>query len=157
MRRSRLLGGVLTGLVVLASGGCSSDPQEQYCATLSDQQQTLRQLSAGADDPGRGDLARFIDVFETLRDAAPDDVVDEWDTYVTAWQALESALADAGADESMFTDGQRPEGMSRRDYRRISAAAADLRSTRVVAAGAGIEQQALDVCKIDLAGSGLSP
>jgi hypothetical protein len=57
----------------------------------------------------------------------------------------------------MFADGKRPAGMSRQDYRRISQAAADLRSTRVVAAGAGIEQQALDVCKIDLDGSGLSP
>jgi hypothetical protein len=148
---------VLAGVVVLTSSGCSGDPQEEYCSALADQQQTLQRLSADAGDPGRGDLARFIDVFVTLRDAAPDDMVDEWDTYVTAWQALESALDDAGADESMFTDGKRPEGMSRRDYRRISAAAADLRSTRVVAAGAGIEQQALDVCKIDLAGSGLSP
>ena len=157
MRRSRFEGALLAGAVVLALSGCSSDPQQEYCSTLADQQQTLQQLSAGADDPGRGDLARFIDVFETLRDAAPDDMVDEWDTYVTAWQALESALKRAGADESMFTDGKRPDGMSRHDYRRISAAAADLRSTRVVAAGAGIEQQALDVCKIDLNGSGLSP
>ncbi len=157
MRRTRLVGGLLAGTVVLALGGCSGSRQEAYCATLADQKDTLQRLSAGAGDPGTGDLARFIDVFETLRGAAPDDVVDEWDTYLTAWQALESALQEAGADESMFTDGSRPEGMSRRDYRRISAAAADLRSTRVVAAGAGIEQQALDVCKIDLNGAGLSP
>jgi hypothetical protein len=157
VHRSRLAAALLAGACVLALGGCSSSPQEEYCSTLADQQQTLQKLSAGADRPGRGDLARFIGVFETLRDAAPDDVVDEWDTYLTAWQALESALEEAGADESMFTDGKRPAGMSRQDYRRISQAAADLRSTRVVAAGAGIEQQARDVCKIDLAGSGLSP
>jgi hypothetical protein len=84
--RPRLVGGLVAGAVVLALNGCSSDPQEEYCSALADQQETLQQLSAGADDPGRGDLARFIDVFEALRDAAPDDMVDEWDTYVTAWQ-----------------------------------------------------------------------
>ena len=57
----------------------------------------------------------------------------------------------------MFTDGERPEGMSKDDYESISSAALELRSTRVVEAAAGIENQASDVCNIDLNGSGLSP
>jgi hypothetical protein len=143
-------------LLALPLTGCASE-QEKYCSALADEQKNLERLSAGSDDPGSGDLARTIDVFERLRAEAPDDMVDEWDTYVTALQALEKALDDAGADESMFTDGERPEGMSKDDYASISSAAVELRSTRVVQAAAGIENQARDVCKIDLSGSGLGP
>jgi hypothetical protein len=143
-------------LVVLPLAGCASR-QEKYCSALQDEQKNLESLSAGAGDPGSGDLSRTIDVFERLRGEAPDDMVDEWDTYVTALQALEKALADAGADESMFTDGERPKGMSKADYDSISSAALELRSTRVVEAAAGIENQASDVCKIDLNGSDLAP
>lgn len=130
--------------------GCAN-PQQEYCSALADEQKNLESLSAGAGDPGTGDLARTIDVFERLRAKAPEDMVDEWDTYVMALQSLERALADAGADESMFTNGVRPEGMSERDYAAISSAAVELRSTRVVEAAAGIQNQARDVCKIDLA------
>lgn len=146
------------GLLVLAPAlvGCSS-PQESYCAALEDKQQTLADLAETSSDPGSGALAKTIDVFEGLREEAPEDVQDEWDTFIAAWQTLETALADAGADESMFTDGSRPDGMSEDDYQTISGAAAELRSTRVVEAAAGIEQHALDVCKLDLGGSGLTP
>lgn len=136
--------------------GCTSQ-QESYCGTLEDEKQTLADLSASSGDPEAGTLSKTIDVFERLRAEAPDDVVDEWDTYVTALQALESALADAGADESMFTDGERPSGMSEADYESISAAAVELRSTRVVEAAAGLEQHALDVCQVELGGSDLAP
>lgn len=143
-------------LLVLPVAGCASE-QDKYCSALADEQKNLERISAGSDDPGSGDLARTIDVFERLRAEAPDDMADEWDTYVLALQALEKALDDAGADESMFTDGERPEGMSKDDYASISSAAVELRSTRVVQAAAGIENQARDVCKIDLSGSGLGP
>ncbi len=148
--------GLVVLLLVLPLAGCASE-KEEYCSALQDEQKNLERLSAGSDDPGSGDLARTIDVFERLRAEAPDDMVDEWDTYVTALQALEKALDDAGADESMFSDGERPEGMSKDDYASISSAAVELRSTRVVQAAAGIENQARDVCKIDLNGSGLGP
>lgn len=154
MRRAGITGVALALLV--ATGGCS-DQQEKYCSALQDEKQTLSSLSARADDPRSGSLAETIDVFERLRDQAPEDVADEWDTYVTAWQALESAMKRAGADESMFRDGRKPPGMSQEKYDAISAAAADLRSTRVVSAASGIQRQALDVCKVDLGGAGLSP
>lgn len=155
MRRARTA--ALATLVLLAPlAGCSSE-QESYCSALTEEQQNLEDLSAGADDPRSGALSKTIDVFERLRGEAPADVGDEYDTYVTALQALAAALKEANADESMFTDGERPEGMSKADYESISAAAVELRSTRVVEAAAGIEQHALDVCKIDLSGSELTP
>ena len=146
----------LAALLLVPLAGCAGE-QETYCSTVEEEQRTLAELSEGADDPAAGTLARTIDVFGRLQADAPEDMVDEWDTYVTAWRALETALRDAGADEAMFTDGEKPAGMSEEDYSSISAAAADLRSTRVVEAAAGIEQHALDVCKIDLNGSGFTP
>ncbi|MGZ8737978.1 MAG: hypothetical protein ACXWW7_12500 [Nocardioides sp.] len=148
------LGAGLTALLLVPLVGCAGE-QESYCDAMAQEKQTLEDLSAGADDPEAGTLSETIAVFERLQEDAPDDMVDEWDTYVTALRALETALADAGADESMFTDGEKPEGMRDEDYDSISAAAVELRSTRVVEAAAGIEQHALDVCKISLSGSGL--
>jgi hypothetical protein len=149
------LAGVLA-LVVLASAtaGCSSQ-QEKYCSALEEEKETLAQLSGGSGDPETGVVGETIAVFERLREDAPDDVSDEWDVYITAWRGLDDALTEAGADESMFSDGERPEGMSQEDYEAISAAAVELRSTRVVEAASGIEQHALDVCKVDLNGSDL--
>ena len=150
------LGAGLAVLLLVPLVGCAGE-QETYCDAVAEEKQTLEDLSAGADDPEAGTLSETIAVFERLQQDAPDDMVDEWDTYVTALQALEKALDDAGADESMFTDGERPEGMSKDDYASISSAAVELRSTRVVQAAAGIENQARDVCKIDLSASGLGP
>ena len=141
-------------LLALLATGCS-DQREAYCDALRDEKQTLTDLSQGAARPAPGTIARTLEVFERLRGEAPDDVQDEWDVYITAWQSLDRALDDAGADESMFADGERPEGMSQEDYDAVSAAAVELRSTQVVQAASGIEQHALDVCKIELGGSPL--
>jgi hypothetical protein len=139
-------------LLPLLLAGCSSQ-QEQYCAALEEEQQTLTELGEGGFEES-GTVARTTDVFERLAQEAPEDLRDEWDALTGAWRGLEQALEDAGADESMFEAGERPEGMSAEDYDRISQAAVQLRSTRVVEAATGIEQHAQDVCEVDLTGSG---
>ena len=147
---------LLAVLLALPLSACS-DQQESYCDALAEEKQTLADLSARSEDNGKGVLSESIDVFERLRDEAPDDVADEWTTYVIAWQSLEDALSEAGADESAFTEGKKPEGMSDAEYDAISDAATKLRSLQVVEAAAGIEQHAMDVCKVDLSGSVAGP
>jgi hypothetical protein len=127
--------------------GCSGDGQDAYCAALRDERPTLQDLSAGRLRDGM--LAEAITAFEELRDQAPADIADEWDTFLDAWRVLADTLHDAGADESMFRTGKRPAGLTDEQYDAISEAAAKLRS--------GIEQHALDVCKIDLSAAGLAP
>ncbi len=144
------LAAVLLLPVLLA--GCSSQ-QEEYCSALEEEQQTLAELGEGGFEES-GTVARTTDVFQRLTEEAPEDLRDEWDTLTGAWRGLEQALQVAGADESMFEAGERPEGMSAEDYDRISQAAVQLRSTRVVEAATGIEQHAQDVCEVDLTGSG---
>lgn len=139
-------------LLPLLAAGCSSQ-QEQYCSALEEEQQTLAELGEGGFEES-GTVARTTDVFERLAQEAPEDLRDEWDALTGAWRGLEQALEEAGADESMFEAGERPEGMSAEDYDRISQAAVQLRSTRVVEAASGIEQHAQDVCEVDLTGSG---
>jgi hypothetical protein len=152
-RRARTTSGLVAVLLLpVLAAGCSSQ-QDQYCAALEEEKQTLQELG-DAGFEATGTVARTTDVFERLADEAPDDLRDEWDALTGAWQGLERALADAGADETMFEAGERPEGMSAEDYDRISQAAVQLRSTRVVEAASGIEQHSIDVCKVDLTGSG---
>lgn len=149
-RLRRALAAVLLPPLLVA--GCSSQ-QEQYCSALEEEQQTLQELGEGGFEES-GTVARTTDVFQRLAEEAPDDLRDEWDTLSGAWQGLERALEAADADESMFEAGERPEGMSAEDYDRISQAAVQLRSTRVVEAASGIEQHGQDVCGVDLTGSG---
>lgn len=147
----------MTGRVVLAcsvlvlSGatGCASTT-EQYCSTLQEEKQTLTELAEGADRPGADLFGDSIDVFEELRDKAPDDVVDEWNTLIIAWRGLDDALAEADVSAADFRAGTKPAGVSDAEAEAIQAAADELRSPPVIEAGDGIEQHALDVCKVDL-------
>lgn len=134
--------------------GCS-DPTEDYCAALTDEKATLQRLSTEADDPGSEALSQSIDVFERLRDTAPEDIRDEWTTYVFAWQGLEEALDRAGVDAGVFDDGTRPDGVGDAEYDAVRDAAGTMRSRPVVEAAVGIEQHASDVCGVDLGGAAL--
>lgn len=138
---------------VLSAGltGCSRST-ESYCSTLRDDRAELRTLSGQAAEPGGESLQGSLAVFEELRDAAPDDIADEWDTLVAAWQDLVDAVRDSGAPLSAFRNGRRPSGVSTGQYHAVQQAATELASTRVRQAGASIEQHALDVCKVDLGG-----
>jgi hypothetical protein len=148
--------GALTAAAAVATtaAGCSGSDQDEYCAALTDEKGTLERLSQRADDPAGGALSDGIDVFVRLRDASPEDIRDEWTTYVIAWQGLESALEEAGVDAGVFTD-ERPEGVSDAELDAVRDAAAKMRSQPVVDAASGIEQHATDVCGVDLGGSGL--
>ena len=148
-RSRRALAAVL--LLPVLAAGCASQ-QEQYCSALEEEKQTLAELGEGGFDE-TGTVSATTDVFQRLADEAPDDLRDEWDALTGAWRGLERALEAAGADETMFEDGERPDGMSAEDYDRISQAAVQLRSTRVVEAASGIEQHGQDVCGVDLTGS----
>jgi hypothetical protein len=143
--------GLLAGVLLLTVGvaGCASDT-ESYCATLKDQEQTLTGLARSSGEPRDGLFEESLAVFRDLRDEAPDDLRDEWDTYVFAWEGVAESFADAGVGPQDYRPGEAPPGVPAQQVRAIELAAEQLRSDRVVDAGTGIERHASDVCKVDL-------
>lgn len=157
MRELRRAAGVMAAVVAVATmvGSCTGSGNDDYCAALTDEQATLERLSSRAGEPGSGAFGESVDVFERLADAAPEDLQDEWTTYVNAWHGLEDALDAAGVDASVFRDGERPQGVGQDEYDAVRDAADKMRSQPVVDAALGIEQHATDVCGVDLGGAGL--
>jgi hypothetical protein len=140
--------------VLLSAGltGCSSRT-DGYCSTLEDAGPRLERLASTAQKPQGDVMADSLQVLEELRDQAPEEVADEWDTLVLAWDGMTEALDAAGAAPSAFASGERPDGVSSADYAAVRQAARQLSSTPVRQAAQGIEQHALDVCQVDLGGS----
>ena len=67
-----------------------------------------------------------------------------------AVEGLDEAIDDAGVKPSDFEDGKPPAGLSAADQKAIADAAGQITTDDVVAAATGIEQQARDVCKVNL-------
>lgn len=143
--------------VVLLAGtavACQSQ-QETYCESLRAERQTFLELGRDVRQGKDGAITDGIEVFDQLREDAPSDLRDEWDTFLRAWRGLASALDRAEVSESVFRRGEQPKGVSDGEYAAIQDAAAQLVDARVLEAASGIEQHARDVCKVDLSGSQL--
>ena len=154
VRRTAL---VVAGLLVTAGlTGCSHGTAS-YCSALKGDQKKLAALAEQAGKPGRSGadaVARTVAVLSALRDEAPDDIADEWDTLVAALQGLVDAVKATGHPLGDFAGGTKPDGVTTGQYDAVEQAATELQGTRVQQAGKSIEQHAQDVCKVDL-GTGL--
>ncbi len=153
-RRGRRIGRAVPGVVlgaVLVLSGCADDGGD-YCAALADEKETLADLSGSAPEGGTDVLTPTLESFERLKAAAPDELKDEWETLVVAYQALADAVQEAGVDPEDYRAGKAPEGLSKQDAARLAAVASKLTSARVTAAAAGIEQHADEVCGVDFTG-----
>lgn len=143
---TRRAGPAAAVLLALALSACG-DATEDYCADLREQRTRIADL-VESDSPGA-----VIDGLPMLRDLAeqsPDDLADEWQTFLGALEGLEQALEAEGVSAGAFAEGRPPAGLDEAAQQRIARAADQVRSEEVVAAAAGIEQQARDVCKINL-------
>lgn len=142
----KLATGTLAAVLVLALQGCG-DTEASYCKALSADQQMFAELQ---DDTSGLGLLKERSTLSKLADRAPDDLSDEWQTLLGALDALASTLDELGVDPRDFVNGQPPAGLSEADRTRIANAASELSSADVVEAADGIEQQAKDVCKLQL-------
>ena len=139
-------------VVVGLLSGCRGDDVEGYCADLSEKRQAIAALSR--DGSGARLVTEGLEIFEPLRDRAPGDVRDEWDTLVFALRGLADAIADAGTTPGELARSGQPDGVTDDELALVRDAAVELASDRVQNAGTGIEQHAQDVCGVDL---GLGP
>jgi len=148
LRAARALsfGGVL---VCSLLSGCASST-ESYCSALGAQENELADLAGAARNPDGDLFGDSLALFEGLREEAPDDIVDEWDTLVFAWEGVAEAFAEAEVSPQDYQPGDTSGGVTEDEAQAIADAAQELGSARVVEAGNGIEQHASDVCKVDL-------
>lgn len=143
--RLLLVGVAAAALLPLA--GCGGSSIEDYCEQLrADQQQIAEMIDSSSPSALLGEL----DLLRGLAEKSPDDLADEWQVFIEALDGLDQALDDVGVKPSDFVDGKPPAGLPAADRQEIADAAAEVSSEDVVAAVSGIEQQARDVCKLNL-------
>lgn len=142
----RLLLAVLAP-VLLVPAACGGDSSEDYCAALKADQGTFAEMQE--DSSGLG-LLRQRPLLRRLADLAPDDLSDEWQTFLGALDAFSQTLDDVGVEPEDFVDGRPPATLGAAERTRVANAASELSSDDVVEAANGIEQQAKDVCKLQL-------
>jgi hypothetical protein len=141
------VGTTAVAAAVLALGlvGCS-DPEEGYCETLAAEQEELTELA----ERDSGDvLSPTAASFQRLQSEAPEELRDEWDTVVGAYQVLTETIDELGVDPESYDPEAPPDDLSDGEVRRLATAAGALGSTRVVDAVRGIEDHARTVCDVD--------
>ncbi|MCW2763078.1 MAG: hypothetical protein JWR85_3279 [Marmoricola sp.] len=132
--------------LLLPLTGCG-DTTGGYCSALDADRKQIADM-IGSDSP-----SALLDGLPMLRDLAakaPDDLTDEWQTYLGALGGLDDALEKAGVKPSDFDAGKPPAGLSAAEQKAIADAATAVGTQEVVDASSGIEQQARDVCKVNL-------
>ena len=135
---------VLVAALLLPLSGCGG---QSYCDALQQQRKEIAEMT------GSGSPSALLDGLPMLRDLAekaPEDLADEWQTLIGALDGLDDAIREAGVKPADFEDGKPPAGLSAADQKAITDAANQIGTDGVVQASAGIEQQARDVCKLNL-------
>jgi hypothetical protein len=142
--RRRAAGLVIALLLPLA--GCG-DPTADYCSAVKEHNKDIAEM-IGSDSPSA--LLGGLPTLRELADKAPEDLTDEWQTFLGALDGLDDAIKDAGYKPSDFKAGKPPKGLGAGQQKAISEAANQIGADDVVQASSGIEQQARDVCKVNL-------
>lgn len=138
-----------TTCLVLGAGlvACGGEPSDEYCGVVKEHRTELNDLVEADTQFG---LITHLPMLQELADAAPRDLADEWQVFLGAVKQLARAVDDSGHAVEDFADGAVPDDLADDDRASITAAADRLASSETVAATQGIDQQARDVCKVNL-------
>ncbi|WP_310963302.1 hypothetical protein [Nocardioides terrisoli] len=145
----------LVTLVALTATGCGNpvhlftgdDPVATYCAAVRHDRRAFANLLAVGSPTA---LIRDLPMLQALAAKAPDDIADDWQVFLTAVEGLRDALRGAGVAPGAYVDGKPPAGLDRAARRSIAQAADALSSQATVDAAGTVEQEARDVCKVNL-------
>ncbi|MFL6109103.1 MAG: hypothetical protein ACJ716_03325 [Marmoricola sp.] len=144
MTRARVHLLAAAAVLALLPTGCGGNGEDAYCAALKSNQTIFAEDGTGVA------LISNLPVLLRIERKAPDDLDDEWQTFTTSLESLRDAIKQAGLKPSDFVDGKPPAGTSAEARAAIAQAADELSDDDVVTAATGIEQQAKDVCKLQL-------
>lgn len=146
---SRLRGwaAVLVAAALVAPLSACGDPVQAYCGDLQDNREKLSQIINGGSPTA---LIDNLTLLKKIAGRAPNDLTDEWQTFINAIEDLDQALHDAHVDPAAYHDGRPPPGLTRSQRREVADAATQLASPQVLSAADGIVQEARDVCHLDL-------
>lgn len=136
---------VALGLLVPLAG--CGDPVQNYCSAVQEHRKEIADMVSSESGPEA--LMKHLPMLRDLADKAPDDLSDEWQTFLNAVENLDDALRRADLKPGDFNNGQAPAGTSPGDVKAVQDAAAQLADPDVVQAASGISQQATDVCKVN--------
>jgi hypothetical protein len=134
-------------LVLAGLQGCGSSQEDRYCAALASDR---TEFAAMIGDGSPTALVTHLPMLERLAAKAPDDLSDEWQAFLTPIRGLDDALRKAGVKPSDYHDGKPPAGLAAADAEAIRQAADKVSASGTVEAATGIDQEARDVCKINL-------
>lgn len=154
-RLRRAAGAAVAGLLLATAVGCGNpvnlitggDSIDDYCAALNGDRTRFADMIA-QDSPVA--LLDATAMFESLASKAPDDITDDWQTLLLALRGLQKALDDAGVKASDFVDGKPPASLDKATRKQIVVAADQVSASTTVDAVDAIDQEARDVCKINL-------
>lgn len=141
-----LVSGVLIALL-FATNACGRDPEQDYCGAIKDHRKELNQL---ADEDTQYGLIEHLPMLQDFAERAPSDIVDEWQTFLTAIEGLQAAVEETGHRPADFADAKMPADLSAEDRAAVARAADQLSSRETLAASEAIDQQVRDVCKVNL-------
>lgn len=151
MRTSLAATAALGVLITVTLGGCGGDeqtgPESDYCQAVQEHQEALSEIAASTEP---GVVFEALDPYRELADEAPSDLRDEWAQVIKRIEALEAALDEADVDPSTYDPETTLKTLPADERSAITGAARDLGDEATVQAMAGIEQQALDVCRTPL-------
>lgn len=142
------------------SGSSSGSSSDDYCQVLKDTKQDLTNL-----DQGQLNEQTFSDLKEKinkLEESAPAAVADDWRTIGDGMDQMKGVLDAAGIsldDLEGMNKGQLPEGVDMAKLTELGNKLNEITKvdSRFDKATKAVEQQAKDVCKVDLGSSTTAP
>lgn len=143
----RAMGVVLPAALCCTLVACGGDTAESYCGVVKEHRKEFNEMVDAGSQYG---LITHLPMLEELADAAPRDLVDEWQLFLGAVKQLTQAVDATGHEVEDFADGAVPEDLSDAERSAITEAADRLASDDTLAASQGIDTQARDVCKVNL-------
>lgn len=134
-------------------GGCGGGT-DAYCEDLRSAEEQFTAFDEGTPDAEQFEDA--ISTFRSLGEEAPDEVGEEWEVFLGAFDDLETALEDAGiefGDLAAIQGGELPEGVDPQALQDLGAEIESLGGDEIEQASDAIEEHASSECDVDLSGS----